>query len=110
MLGDADMPTPSRRVATLAADTAARAARHRHTTPVGLRRELRGDLDWIVLKAIERDRTRRYETANALALDIERHLENKPVAARPPTLGYTAAKFVRRHRLGVSVLATARWR
>ena len=54
--------------------------RRRQTTPVGLRRELRGDLDWIVVKAIERDRTRRYETANALASDIERHLEHKPVA------------------------------
>ena len=85
VLGNADMPTPSRRVATLEPDTATNAARHRHTTPVGLRRELRGDLDWIVVKAIERDRNRRYETANALALDLERHLENKPVTARPPT-------------------------
>ena len=51
--------------------------------------------------------TRRYETANALALDLERHLEHKPVVARPPTLGYTAGKFVRRHRLGVSVAAAA---
>ncbi len=107
MLGNADVPTPSRRVATLEADTATNSARRRHTTPVGLRRELRGDLDWIVVKAIERDRNRRYETANALALDLERHLEHKPVTARPPTLGYTTARFVRRHRLGVSVLATA---
>jgi len=68
---------------------------------------IRGDLDWIVMKAIERDRNRRYETANAFAFDLERHLEHKPVTARPPTLGYTAAKFVRRNRLGVSVLATA---
>ena len=60
-----------------------------------------------MVKAIERDRNRRYETANALALDLERHLEHKPVAARPPTLGYIATRFVRRHRLGVSVLATA---
>jgi serine/threonine protein kinase/tetratricopeptide (TPR) repeat protein len=107
VLGQADTPTPSRRVATLQADSASSTAERRHTTPVGLRRELRGDLDWIVMKAIERDRNRRYETANALALDLERHLAHKPVAARPPTLGYTTAKFVRRHRLGVSVLATA---
>ena len=107
VLGDKDVPTPSNRVATLAEDTAAPAAQHRHTTPMGLRRTLRGDLDWIVLKAIERDRARRYETANALASDIERHLENKPVVARPPTLGYTAAKFIRRHRLAVTVAATA---
>ena len=107
VLGTNDIPTPSNRVAGLAADTASGAAERRHTTPVGLRRDLRGDLDWIVMKAIERDRNRRYETANAFALDLERHLEHKPVTARPPTLGYTAAKFVRRNRLGVSVLATA---
>ncbi|HUR93765.1 MAG TPA: serine/threonine-protein kinase [Gemmatimonadales bacterium] len=107
VLGTSDTPTPSRRVASLAADTASSAAERRHTTPVGLRRELRGDLDWIVMKAIERDRNRRYETANALALDLERHLDHKPVTARPPTLAYTTAKFVRRNRLGVSVLATA---
>ena len=107
VLGNADIPTPSRRVATLEPDTATNTARHRHTTPVGLRRELRGDLDWIVVKAIERDRNRRYETVNGLALDLERHLESKPVTARPPTLGYTTARFVRRHRLGVSVLGTA---
>ena len=107
LLGEADFPTPSHRVGALAAATLAPLAEHRHTTPVGLRRELKGDLDWIALKAINRDRTRRYETANALALDVERYLENKPIVARPPTLGYTAAKFVRRHRLGVSVAATA---
>ena len=107
VLGDAEMPTPSNRVAALEADRLTPAAQHRHTTPVGLRRVLRGDLDWIVLKAIDRDRTRRYDTANALASDIERYLGNKPVVARPPTLAYTASKFVRRHRLGVSVLATA---
>jgi serine/threonine protein kinase/tetratricopeptide (TPR) repeat protein len=107
VLGNVDIPTPSRRVSTLESNTASNSARRRHTTPVGLRRELRGDLDWIVVKAIERDRNRRYETVTGLALDIERHLESKPVTARPPTLRYTTAKFVRRHRLGVSVAATA---
>jgi tetratricopeptide (TPR) repeat protein len=107
VLGQTDTPTPSRRMAALEAESASGSAARRHTTPVALRRELRGDLDWIVMKAIERDRNRRYETANALALDLERHLEHKPVAARPPTLRYTTAKLVRRHRLAVSVLATA---
>ena len=60
-----------------------------------------------MLKAIDRDRNRRYETANALGLDLQRHLEDKPVVARPPTALYTAGKFVRRHRLAVSVVATA---
>jgi serine/threonine protein kinase/tetratricopeptide (TPR) repeat protein len=102
VLGTTDMPTPSRRVAGLEADTASSAAQRRRTTPVGLRRELRGDLDWIVVKAVERDRNRRYETANTLALDIERHLEHKPIVARPPTLAYTTSRFVRRHRAGVA--------
>jgi tetratricopeptide (TPR) repeat protein len=107
VLGNKDTPTPSRRLASLAADSASGAAERRHTTPVGLRRELRGDLDWIVMKAIERDRNRRYETANALALDIERHLEHKPIVARPPTLAYTTSRFVRRHRAGVTAAALA---
>ncbi len=107
VLGEAQPPTPSRRVSTLADEAVTPVAQHRHTTPLGLRRQLSGDLDWIVLKAIDRDRTRRYETASALALDIERHLENKPVSARAPTLGYTAARFVRRHRLSVSALVVA---
>jgi tetratricopeptide (TPR) repeat protein len=107
VLGNADFPTPSRRIDGLPPDNATPAARHRRTTPSGLRRELHGDLDWIVMKAIERDRNQRYETANALANDLARHLDHRPVTARPPTLRYTAAKFVRRHRLGVSVALTA---
>jgi tetratricopeptide (TPR) repeat protein len=59
---------------------------------------VRGDLDWIVLKALEKDRTRRYETANGLARDIERHLSDEPVVAGPPRVGYKLRKFVRRNR------------
>ena len=66
-----------------------------------LERELRGDLDWIVLKAMEKDRTRRYESAAALAQDVERHLANEPVMARPPSAGYRVGKFVTRHRAAV---------
>jgi eukaryotic-like serine/threonine-protein kinase len=106
-LGDGDMPTPSRRIASLAFDTASDVADHRQTTPVGLRRQLRGDLDWITLKAIEHDRGRRYETANALGNDIRRYLDDKPVVARPPTKMYTVGKFVHRHRLGVAMGALA---
>jgi eukaryotic-like serine/threonine-protein kinase len=106
LLARADVPRPSQRVARLAVDTATAVAQRRHTTRVGLRRELRGDIDWIVLKGIDWDRTRRYETANGLALDLERYLEHKPIAARPPTFGYTAAKFVGRHRLGVGLTAS----
>jgi hypothetical protein len=65
-------PTPSRRLSSLG-DTAAAAAQSRPIDPAGLRKLLRRDLDWIVMKALEKDRTRRYETAEALAADIERH-------------------------------------
>ncbi|MFO1053003.1 MAG: bifunctional serine/threonine-protein kinase/formylglycine-generating enzyme family protein [Planctomycetota bacterium] len=73
----------------------------RHAEPHTLVRKLRGDLDWIVMRAIERDRNRRYETANALAMDIQRHLDDQPVLAGPPTATYRLHKFVRRYRLQV---------
>jgi non-specific serine/threonine protein kinase/serine/threonine-protein kinase len=76
------------------------AARRRRSEPGPLARRLRGDLDWIVLKAMEKDRTRRYETVHALALDIERHLEDVPVLAARPSTTYRLRKFIRRHRLG----------
>lgn len=70
-----------------------------------LRRELRGDLDWIILKAMEKDRRRRYETANGLAADIRRHLNNEPVTARPPTAGYRLSKLARKHKAAVATMA-----
>src|SRR5688572_18904742 len=60
---------------------------------------LSGDLDWIVMKCIEKDRKRRYDTANGFALDLQRHLANEVVMARPPTAGYLLSKLIRRHRL-----------
>jgi WD40 repeat protein len=60
---------------------------------------LRGDLDWIVMRCLEKDRTRRYDTANGLAMDIQRHLRNEPVVARPPSAAYLLHKLIRRHRL-----------
>lgn len=68
---------------------------------------MRGDLDWIVLKALEKDRTRRYETANALALDVGRHLRDEPVSAGPPSASYRMKKFVRRNRRGLLTGAAA---
>ena len=67
---------------------------------------LRGDLDWIVMRCLEKDRTRRYETATGLARDIQRYLESKPVSARPPTGAYRIRKFILRHKLGFAA-ATA---
>src|SRR6202163_1026971 len=71
---------------------------------------LRGDLDWIVMKCLEKDRTRRYETANGLAADLKRHLNNEPVLARPPSTAYKFQKAFRRNKLAftaVTAIATA---
>ncbi|MEE8568338.1 MAG: serine/threonine-protein kinase, partial [Anaerolineales bacterium] len=73
-------------------------ARHRSSTVDQLRKSVRGDLDWIVMKALEKDRTRRYETAHVLAMDIEHHLNNEPVLARPPSKLYRFQKLVRRNK------------
>ena len=71
--------------------------------------QLKGDLDWIVMKALEKDRTRRYETANGLAADLKRHLSNETVVARPPSSAYRFQKLVRRNKLafaaGVAIAA-----
>jgi eukaryotic-like serine/threonine-protein kinase len=75
-------------------------ARHRGTALAQLSVLLRGDLDWIVMKCLEKDRTRRYDTANGLIADIQRHLRNEPVIARPPSTAYLAQKLIRRHRVG----------
>jgi eukaryotic-like serine/threonine-protein kinase len=74
----------------------------RHTEPRALARMFRGDLDWIVMKALEKDRTRRYETANGFALDVQRYLADEPVLAGPPTARYRLGKFVRRNRVHVT--------
>ena len=90
---------PSTRLSTMEGDFLGAIARHRKTAPPQLVHLLRGDLDWIVMKALEKDRTRRYETASGLAADIRRHLSHEPVAARPPSAAYRFQKLVRRHRL-----------
>ncbi len=77
-------------------------AKLRRVDPARLRRELRGDLDWMVMKAMEKDRKRRYETANGFALDIQRHLRDEPILARPPSATYRLGKFVHRHKAGVT--------
>jgi eukaryotic-like serine/threonine-protein kinase len=95
--GEVQTPRPSTRVRSLSASRDLAAARS--TTPAALERQLAGDLDWIVMKALEVDRSRRYETALALADDLQRYLRQEPVTARPPTLSYQFSKFVRRHRV-----------
>ena len=83
-------------------DTSTGAGRRRSENAAHMARALKGDLDWIIMKAIEKDRARRYETANALAMDIERHLRNEPVLAGPPNPLYKFGKFARRNRVGLA--------
>ena len=93
-------PPPSSRLSTLTADELTTTAKSRHTEPPKLIHEVRGDLDWIALKCLEKDRARRYETANALAMDLRRHLDCEPVVARPPSRWYEFQKTARRHKFG----------
>ncbi len=102
---DTDAPTPSAKVS--GSNKAENVAALRSTNPSGLQHVLKGDLDWIVMKAIDKDRTRRYETANGLAMELGRYLANEPVVARPPSAGYRAAKFVQRHRPSVIAASVA---
>ena len=97
-------PRPSTRITRLG-DASTAAAANRHTEPRRLVSVLRGDLDWITMRALEKDRTRRYQTVNALAAEIRRHLNHEPVVAGPPSTVYRAKKFVRRHRFGVAAAA-----
>jgi eukaryotic-like serine/threonine-protein kinase len=90
---------PSTRLSTMLEGELTTTAKHRASMPPGLIHLVRGDLDWIVMKCLEKDRTRRYETANGLARDIERHLNNEPVIARPPSVSYRLQKSLRRNRL-----------
>jgi serine/threonine protein kinase/WD40 repeat protein len=87
---------PSRRLATT--ERLGEIAAHRGTEPARLALLVKGDLDWMVMKALEKDRARRYETASGLAMDLQRHLDDEPVQACPPSVRYRMGKFVRRHR------------
>ncbi|HEY3914915.1 MAG TPA: serine/threonine-protein kinase, partial [Verrucomicrobiae bacterium] len=90
---------PSSRVAALANNDLATTATQRRVEPTKLAAIIRGDLDWIVMKSLEKERARRYETANGLAEDIQRHLSNEPVLARPPSRIYRLQKLVRRNKV-----------
>ncbi len=98
-----ELPRPSERVGNLLEGSAG--ANRRRADPAALRRELRGDLDWIVMTALEKDPARRYGSPNELADDIERYLPHQPVTAGPPTTGYRLGKFVRRHVAAVAAAA-----
>jgi serine/threonine protein kinase/tetratricopeptide (TPR) repeat protein len=100
LIREVDPPKPSARLSTLAEADRTTVAKQRGTAPAQLSTELAGDLDWIVMRCLEKDRTRRYATPSELVADIERHLRNEPVIARPPSTGYLLQKLIRRHRLG----------
>src|SRR6266478_5643477 len=92
-------PRPSTRFATLKGEELTTTVKRRSTDTSKLLHQLKGDLDWIVMKCLEKDRTRRYETANGVAADLKRHLENEPVVARPPSAAYRFQKAFRRNKL-----------
>jgi serine/threonine protein kinase/WD40 repeat protein len=103
IIREEEPPRPSLKISTLG-EQAAVIARQRHTDPEQLRRDLSGELDWIVMKCLEKDRSRRYETAIGLARDVERYLQDEPVEACPPSSLYRLKKFARKHR---GMIATA---
>jgi serine/threonine protein kinase/WD40 repeat protein len=95
---------PSTRLATLKGEELTTTAKRRSCDAPKLIHLLRGDLDWIVMKCLEKDRTRRYETANGLAADLLRHLRNEPVIARPPSAAYRFQKLIKRNKLAFTVV------
>jgi serine/threonine protein kinase len=96
---EVEPPRPSTRLGTLERATLTTTAQHRRTDAQKLVNLVNGDLDWIVMRCLEKDRTRRYETANSLAEDIGRHLEDEPVIARPPSTAYRLGKAIRRNKV-----------
>ena len=93
---EVEAPRPSARLSTI--DTPPSVAANRGTEPARLSRLMKGELDWLVMKALEKDRSRRYDTVNGLARDIQRYLADEVVEARPPSTGYRLRKFLRRNK------------
>jgi len=103
LIREEEAPRPSVRLST--SNALPSLAARRQIEPAKLSRLVRGDLDWIVLKALEKDRNRRYETANGMAMDVQRHLADEPVLACPPSAAYRLRKFARKHRAGLAAAA-----
>jgi tetratricopeptide (TPR) repeat protein len=98
IIREEDPPKPSTRISTLAANLATTIAERHRTDPRRLVQTVRGELDWIVMKCLDKDRNRRYETASDLARDLDRYLEDEPVQACPPSKAYRFRKFARRNK------------
>lgn len=105
IIREEEPPKPSRRLSTLG-ETLPTVSAKRKTAPTQLSALVKGDLDWIVMKALEKDRNRRYETANGLAADVRRFLDNRPVEACPPSSIYRLRKYVSRNKLAVATACT----
>src|SRR5439155_18612613 len=106
IIREEDPPRPSARISTLDAAEQTTVARRRQSEPPKLVHLVSGDLDWTAMKCLEKDRTRRYETVDALATDIQRHLQNEPVLARPPGRVYRFQKMVRRNKAAFAAAST----
>jgi serine/threonine protein kinase len=98
IIREEEPPRPSYRISTLSAEACTTTSERRGVDGRRLRQLLQGELDWIVLKTLEKDRNRRYESASALAADVQRYLTDEPVTACPPSSGYRLRKFARRNR------------
>jgi serine/threonine protein kinase len=105
IIREEDPPRPSARLSTLDAAAQIAVARQRNSEPLQLLGLIRGDLDWVVMKTLEKDRNRRYETANGLETDLKRFLNNEPVGARPPGNLYRFRKFLSRKKLSLATLS-----
>jgi serine/threonine protein kinase/tetratricopeptide (TPR) repeat protein len=106
MIREVEPPKPSNRFSGLG-DEGTTVAERRRTEPATLERQIRGELDWITMRAMEKDRSRRYQSASEFAADIERYLHDEPVEAGPPSRTYRMRKFVRRNKAGVGLAAAA---
>ena len=104
IIREEDPPKPSTKISVLG-ETATEVSVARQTDPKRLHQVVRGDLDWIVVKAMEKDRTRRYDTAAALAMDVQRRINDEPIEARPPSASYRLRKFAQRNRILLSTTA-----
>ena len=105
IIAEQEPERPSSRVSTFVGEQQTIVAKNRSTERLTLQRQIKGDLDWIVMKALDKDRTHRYDTPNNLAADIERHLSDEPVLAAQPTFLYQLGKLYRRHQVALATAA-----
>jgi non-specific serine/threonine protein kinase/serine/threonine-protein kinase len=105
LIREQEPPKPSTRIRSMG-PASSLSAENRKEDPRAFARHIQGELDWITMKALEKDRTRRYGSPAELSADIKHHLAHEPVLAHPPSAGYRAGKFIRRHQLGVAFAAS----